>query len=148
MQQIKNYTSTVPAATSISRIEQYLVEAGATDISKKYNEDKFCTGIVFRLMVNNMPLFFKLTAKTDACYKVLYAQYKRPTPDTRKNCAKQAEQTAWKIISDWVEIQLTMIRLEQVELMQIFLPFVYDASSDKTFFDKLKDSEYKQLLLK
>jgi hypothetical protein len=31
---LKNYTSTVPAETSMARLEQKLVLAGATDISK------------------------------------------------------------------------------------------------------------------
>lgn len=41
---LKNYTSEVPAITSMGRIEKYLVEAGATDISKKY-ENHVCIAI-------------------------------------------------------------------------------------------------------
>ncbi|MGC4038393.1 MAG: hypothetical protein QM764_20685 [Chitinophagaceae bacterium] len=45
---IKNCTSTIDATRSMSKIEDLLVEIGATDISKQYSE-KVCTGITFRL---------------------------------------------------------------------------------------------------
>jgi hypothetical protein len=142
---LKNYTSTVPAMTSMGRIEQYLVAAGATDISKKY-ENQVCIAITFRMMVNLQPLFFKLPAKVDACFDVLWKEVKRPQPDTKANIRQQAERTAWKIISDWVEIQLSMIQLEQAEAMQIFLPYVYNPATEKTFFESLKENNFKALL--
>lgn len=142
---IKNYTSTVPASTSVSRIEQYLVNAGACDISKKYSAEKICTSITFRVIINNIPVFFQLTAKVDACFKVLYAEIKKPLPTTRQNVLNQAERTAWKIISDWVEVQITMVTLDQADLIQVFLPYVYNSATDKTFYDQLKDGGFKQL---
>lgn len=142
---LKNYTSEVPAITSMGRIEKCLVEAGATDISKKY-EDGVCRAIRFRMPVNNIPLFFELPAKVDACFKVLWAEISRPRPDTRKKTEQQAERTAWKIVSDWVEVQMSMIRLEQAEALQVFLPYVWDPASEQTFYDKLKKANYKALL--
>lgn len=45
---IKNYTSTVDASRSMGKIEELLVEIGATNINKQYT-DKACTGITFLL---------------------------------------------------------------------------------------------------
>lgn len=45
---IKNYTSTVDASKSMAKIEELLVEIGATNINKQY-ADKICTGITFLL---------------------------------------------------------------------------------------------------
>lgn len=152
MANIKNYTSTVPAITSQGRIEKCLIEAGATDISKKY-EDGICIAITFRIMHKTqempigIPLFFKLPAKVDACFKVLWKEVIRPKPDTRKRTMEQAERTAWKIISDWTEIQLAMIQLEQAEILQIFLPYAYDVGKDQTYYEQIKESGYKQLLI-
>lgn len=141
---LKNYTSEVPAITSMGKIERALVEAGATDISKKYT-DGVCTSITFRMMVNQVPLFFQLPAKVDACFKVLWGEVKRPKADTRQRTRAQAERTAWKIVSDWVEIQLSMIQLEQAEAMQVFLPYVYNPATEQTFFEHLKANNFKQL---
>lgn len=142
---LKNYTSSVPAVTSMGRIELALVKAGATDISKKY-KDGICIAITFRMMVQEHPMFFQLQAKVDACFDVLWKEVKRPKTDTRHRTREQAERTAWKIISDWVEIQLSMILLEQAEALEIFLPYAYDPATEQTFFNKLKEGGFKALL--
>lgn len=145
---LKNYTSTVPANTSMGRIQNTLVQAGATDISMKYDpETKTCIAITFRMIIaGQMPMFFKLPAKVEPCFNVLYKEVKRPQPDTKKRIMEQAERTAWKIVSDWVEIQLSMILMEQAEPMQVFLPFVYDPAREQTFFEMIKEGGYKALL--
>jgi hypothetical protein len=144
---LKNYTSEVLAITSMGKIERCLVEAGATDISKKY-DDGVCRAITFRMVVNQIPLFFQLPAKVDACFK---AMWESKTPQgqrqaDRKKWVGQAERTAWKIVSDWVEIQLSMIQLEQAEALQIFLPYVYNPATDQTFYESLKEKNFKALL--
>lgn len=143
---LKNYTSTVPAATSMSRIEQSLVSAGATDISKKY-ESGICRAITFRMMINHNPVFFQLPAKIDTCFNVLWKEVKRPLADTKAKTMEQASRTAWKIVSDWVDIQLTMIMLEQAEPMQVFLPYVYNPATETTFYEQLKGNGFSGLLL-
>lgn len=45
---IKNYTSSIEAQRSLALIEELLVEIGATNINKQY-QDKVCTGITFLL---------------------------------------------------------------------------------------------------
>ena len=142
---LKNYTSEVPAVTSMGKIETALVQAGATDISKKY-QDSVCIAIRFRMVVNNIPMFFELPAKVENCYRVLYAEIKRPRPDTKQKVRQQAERTAWKIVCDWVLVQLSMIMLEQAEPMQIFLPYAWDPEKEETFFEKLKQGGFKALL--
>lgn len=142
---LKNYTSTAPAITSMGRIEQALVKAGATDISKKYKEG-ICIAITFRMLVNTNPMFFQLPAKVDACFDVLWKEVKRPKPDSKQRTREQAERTAWKIISDWVEIQLSMILLEQADAMEIFLPYVYNPATEQTFYNQLKEGGFKALL--
>ncbi len=47
---IKNYTSAVEASRSMAKIEELLVEIGATNINKQYAE-KICIGITFLLLL-------------------------------------------------------------------------------------------------
>ena len=67
---LKNYTSSVPADRSISKIERLLVSVGATNISKQYEEGKLVS-ISFLINVNNNTMPFKLPAKVSAVEKVL-----------------------------------------------------------------------------
>jgi hypothetical protein len=141
---LKNYTSTVPATTSMGRIENALVKAGATDISKKY-DNGICIAITFRMVENGQPLFFKLPARVEHCFTVLWKEVQKLQAGTKEKTREQAERTAWKIISDWVEIQLSMILLEQALPLQVFLPYVYDPATELTFFERLEQSNFKML---
>lgn len=140
---IKNYTSETNAAISQNKIEKKLVEAGARDIMKRY-EDGICSSITFTLPMDGKHLTFQLPARVNAIYKILVAEYTRPTQRSYEIARMQAERTAWKIISDWVEIQISMIKLEQAEMLQVFFPFLSDGK--KTFYDKVKENDFKLLL--
>lgn len=144
---IKNYTSTVDAGRSMAKIEELLVKIGATNINKQYS-DKICTGITFLLYDQQLQqtLPFHLKAQVEECFTILWQDVKRPRPDTRDLLKKQASKTAWKILSDWTEIQCSMILLGQAKPLQMFLPFMYDLKSNETLFDKVSSGKMKLLL--
>lgn len=142
---LKNYTSTTPVSSSMGKIEKALVSAGATDISKTY-EDGICIAIKFRMLVAGRPLFFMLPARVTACFEVMWKEVKRPRPNTKQLIRDQAERTAWKIVCDWVEVQLSMIMLEQAEALEVFLPYVYNPTTEQTFYNQLKEKGFKALL--
>ena len=139
---IKNYTSTVDAIRSMQKIEEMLVEIGASNINKKY-ENKICTGITFLYLDSTFQstIAFHLKAQVEEVFKILYAEVKRPRPDTKKTIIAQANRTAWKVLADWTEIQCTMILLGQAKPLQMFLPFVYDTRTEETFFDKIQNGK-------
>lgn len=147
---IKNYTSSVPAMQSMSRIEEMLVSAGAHDVRKTYN-DGACTAFIFILTVPGMamPLYFKLPAKVDSCFEALWRHYlttvKKPSESMKTQLKAQALRTAWKIMHDWVELQLSLIELEQLETMEAFLPYLYNDGTGETFYEHAKGTGFKQL---
>ncbi len=144
---LKNYTSTVSVISSISRIEHRLAVAGATHIAKIYEEGGTGRpiGMIFQIKVNDFPMSFKLPAKADICFKVMWNEVRKPRPGTKENIRAQADRTAWKILSDWIDIQVAMIQLEQTEAIEVFLPYAYDGKTDKTLFEKMKQENFKLL---
>ena len=143
---IKNYTSTVEASRSMARIEEMLVEIGATNINKQYT-DKVCIGITFLLFDSQLhqTLPFHLKAQVEECFKILWQDVKRPRPETKAAIQQQANRTAWKILCDWTEVQCTMILLGQAKPLQMFLPFMYDMKTNETLFDKVSSGKVKLL---
>ena len=142
---MKNYTSTVAMEKTVAKIEVFLIQNGARDILKNYDDDGKLTGIVFQVRdpKTQKNILFKLPANVDGVYKWLLDQRVRITAVTRKNLRAQAERTAWKTIQDWVEVQMSMIEMEQASLVEIFLPYVWDG--EKTYFQRLEDNGFKAL---
>jgi len=141
---IRNYTSKVPATRSLMLIKEMLIEAGATNFMEQY-EDGVIKGVAFQIDLNGMPMFFKIPGNMEAIHRFLVEKDNPRTNEAIERVQKQAQRTAWKIIYDWIQLQLSMIQLEQMEFMQAFLPYTYDVSNDQTFYDNLKASEFKLL---
>ena len=111
----------------------------------KLYEEKCLMGVAFTLVVNGNQVPFRLPARIKNVEKQLRTMIKRPRKDTLKNITVQAERTAWKLLSDWVDIQVSLVELQQVQFLEVFLPYVYDHSKQQTFFEKLEKTGFQQL---
>ena len=140
---IKNYTSGVPVEKTILRIEVALITGGAVGIMKDYKDGRI-DAISFSIPSPERRLIaIRLPANVEAVYQVLKSAMKRPRTETMKRLRDQAERTAWKLVQDWVEVQMAMIKMQQAEFMQVFLPYVWDGR--KTFYAALKENHFKLL---
>lgn len=144
---LKNYTSKQPVSRSIENIRRKLVQHGALKILETYDDDRVIKAICFSMMIGGVEMFFKVPAKVDACEAVLMREVtSRTRPDTIKKIPAQAARTAWKIVQDWVEAQMAMIELSQTEFLEVFMAYVFDPSTEQTFFERLKVKGFKALL--
>jgi hypothetical protein len=141
---VKNYTSVVPAEKSIQDIENALIKMGATAISKEYKDGKV-ESIQFAIMQGNNKVPFKLPIKKDSIYKLLTKDRSGLTDNQKRLAHQQAERTAWKNVKELVQLQHTMILLEQVEFMEVFMPYVLSMKEGKTFYEISKVNGFKQL---
>ncbi|MHB1051417.1 MAG: hypothetical protein ACYC09_15175 [Bacteroidota bacterium] len=142
---IKNYTSSVAVDRSVSLIEHELVKAGAQHIAKSYDEKGNLEGIMFQITSREIPLSFRLPAKWRQCYQLMYNEVRRPRPDTEKKIREQAQRTAWKILYDWVQVQVSLIKLEQAEVVEVFMPYLFNIKTQKTLFETARDNGFKML---
>lgn len=141
---IKNYTSQIAMEASVSRIERLLVRSGGNNILKGYDKDRELESLQFSMLINGNTVLFKIQAHRDVISKLMLAEYTRPTAKSHEIIAEQSGRTAWKIISDWVEIQLTMVQLEQMEMAEAFMTKTLN-SKGQTFFEVIKKDGFKLL---
>ena len=137
---IKNYTSSVPVERTISRTEQVLAEAGATGIIKDYAEGKLIALSFKVALPTGREVSIRLPANHTSVYQTMKKEILRPRRGTLDKLQDQAMRTSWKLMQDWVEVQISLIKMHQVDFMQVFLPYAWDGR--RTFYAALKEQNY------
>lgn len=156
---LKNYTSDVPISQTIYRIEQVLIRCGASGITKEYLDTKGNIGaITFTIETPSGPASIRIPADVKKAHDALWLDYvdgDKLSPDgqsiyynsrkrkRRVDFAEQAGRTAWKIMQDWIEVQMSMIQLKQAEPLQVFLPYVM--CGKETVYQRIQSGGLKQL---
>lgn len=130
---ILNYTTQFSADVTIGEIHGLLRRAGARSIVSEFDDDNELSSIAFIIETAFGRRAFKLPANVDACLAVMLrdgthrVQHKAP-PDR-----EQATRVAWRILKDWLEAQLALVRMEMVGLDEIMLPFMATPSGKSVY---------------
>lgn len=145
---LKNYTSNVPVSQTIYRIEQVLIKCGVSGISKQYRDGGKVDAITFSIeLESGKPMLVRIPVNEREALEALWDNYKKSSPNGYKNKTDfidQSERTAWKIVQDWVEVQMSMVQMKQADFREVFLPYFWDGR--RTFFTMVKDSGFRALL--
>jgi hypothetical protein len=158
---LKNYTSAVPVATTIARIEKALIHCKVSGITKEYGPAGEISALQFHIKLDaaNKALSIRLPADPEGALQALWLDYigedkldltgERMAWNSRKRKEKSdfralAEQTAWRLMQDWVEVQLSMIQMKQADLAEVFMAYVWDGR--QTFYQAIKENGYRALL--
>lgn len=135
---LKNYTTSTTAEKSISEIERILAEFGATAVMKEYRSDSTVTSLAFKLGDKA----YKLPANIDGVEMVLF---KDKRPHHGKNVMvgryQRAYRVAWRILKDWVHVQLSLVASGQAQPEQILLHCQWDGK--RTLYDAYKEGMLK-----
>lgn len=145
---LKNYTSSVPVETTINRIEQYLIGTGMVSGIGKYYKGQLVQSLVFQISheKDKLPLTVKLSANVDSCMDFFWREHCRKALRNRRvkeDFYEQSARTAWRLQEDWIRVETSLIMLNQRTVLQSFMSYVWDG--ERTFYQRIKDSGYKQL---
>lgn len=144
---IKNYTSGIEADRTIARIESRLAAAGASGIMKLYDTKGKVSALVFKIDLGGRSWNVRVPANVQACYEAMWKQHclvhSQARDETKARIYEQAHRTAWKLVQDWVDVQISMIVMKQAEFLEVFLPYVWDGH--QTYFEAIKGAGFKQL---
>lgn len=152
---LKNYTSDVPAGSTINRIQNLLIEARVNGITMEYGPAGEITALLFHVKLER-DYSIRLTANVDAVQDTFWKEYvgvdklssdgstlyynwgrkKKKRADFRQ----QAERTAWKLQEDWVRVQLSLLLLQKVDFLQVFMAYLWDGK--QTFYQSLKGTNF------
>jgi len=163
MKFLKNYTSNVPVSQTIYRIEQVLIRCGVSGITKEYaaNGSGDILAITFQIKESDdKPVYtVRLPADKEAALNALWLNYVNGDKlvgdgsrlawnsykkKTKRDFADQAARTAWKIVQDWVEVQMSMIQMQQADTLQVFMPYLWNGR--ETLYQIAKTSGVRALL--
>lgn len=132
---IKNYTTKIDCYQSIGEIQGVLARHGARKIMIDYGESGQPDGIAFAIQSGQTAQMFILPANVDGVEAVFKKQ-------KVKADRQQAERTAWRNVRDWIMAQMAFIESGNVQMDEIFLPYLTDGK--KTLYQAYKSG---QLLL-
>jgi hypothetical protein len=116
---IKNYTTKVDVYQSLGEIQGALAKNGASKIMIDYDEKGNPVGVTFGINTPQGSLGFLLPANIEGVLKVFAKQKVKPDRE-------QAERTAWRNIRDWVLAQMAFVEAGNVEVDEVFLPYLTD----------------------
>ena len=135
-----NYTTTVEAYKTVSEIEQMLVKHGAKSIMKQF-DDGMITSLSFLINtgVNDIPI--KLPIRVDDVLQVLIEQKKMHPKAGIKATKDQANRVAWRILKDWIEVQMALLDIGMVQFEEIILSYIETAGA-KTIYEKLEEKHF------
>lgn len=136
MSPLLNYTTTIAASKTIGQIHGMLVAAGAREVATTYDPEGEPDSIVFAVMTAYGRRTFGLPINAESVQKVLTRE--RVAPKFRT--PEQASRVAWRILKDWVEAQLAIIRTEMVTLDQVMLPYMRN-DAGVTVYDLYRDQQ-------
>lgn len=135
-----NYTTTVEAYKTVSEIEQMLVKHGAKSIMKQF-DDGMITSLSFLINtgVNDIPI--KLPIRVDDVLQVLIEQKKMHPKAGIKATKDQANRVAWRILKNWIEVQMALLDIGMVQFEEIFLSYI-ETAGGKTIYEKLEEKHF------
>lgn len=136
-----NYTTTIPAAKTISQMQQMLVHGGASSVAIHYDLSRRAAGLTFTAPTKYGPQTFTMPVDITAVQTILAKQRTRGSlADRMAYVGDQAERTAWRVARSWLEAQLALIAIGMVQLDQIMLPFL-EVGPGKTLYAAYQDQQ-------
>jgi len=127
------YTTQVDASRTLGQIQAILAKAGARGVSVTFDGHGEAEALSFAVEVGSTMLNFQLPSR----WQGVHAALKRDGVAARYRTEKHARRVAWRIVKNWVEVQMALIEAGLAELPEVFLPYALNASG-QTFFESFK----------
>jgi hypothetical protein len=127
---LKNYTTKVPAKRSVDEITEMLQKHGASGVLTEFEKG---TGKIealsFKVELNGQSVVFRLPLRYKEAGQVLADQgIRRADYDE-----DYVYRVAWRILRDWVDVQMALVELQMAKMEEIFLPYAIQKNGQTLF---------------
>jgi hypothetical protein len=138
---ILRYTTSVSAQKTLSEITAMLVKHKAEAILVEFADGQ-PVALSFKIATEFGPLHFRLPANTPRVYQTLVRAAGVPRANrTREHAAR----VGWRLVKNWLEVQLALIDAGLVDLTQVMLPFAQDGTGT-TVYERMVREKFAPLL--
>lgn len=139
-----NYTTKVSATRTIAEMQGTLAAAGAKRVMLEYLDGSPCA-LSFSLPTAHGERFYTLPCDAAAVLRILAGTDERLMKASKvKADAAQAERVAWRVLKDWLEAQLALVRTEMATLDMVMLPYLQVGGGD-TLYSAWRENEDRAL---
>jgi len=134
-----NYTTTIDAGKTASQCVDLLATHGASAVALTYS-DRRPTGLTFRILTVHGDRNFSMPINIEGIHRLLLAARRKGTISPRFAERDQAERVAWRVLKDWLEVQLVMIEAGVVNLDEAMLPYL-NVAPGVTLYQRYLENE-------
>jgi excinuclease UvrABC nuclease subunit len=138
-----NFTTEIAAEKTVGEIQRKLAQAGASQILHGYDHDGNLNELSFRIETQFGVMAFRLPANVEAVQAILQRQFK--SGRSRFTSREHATKVAWRILKDWMEAQMALLRTGQVTIEQAFLAYAQNAKG-QTIYETLVEKRFAGML--
>lgn len=117
---ILNYSTTINATKTAGEVQAALAKHGAQRVAVMYESGQ-PLAIAFAINTEFGLRSFELPANAEGVYKAVCSD--RTMPPRYKDRA-QSQRIAWRILKDWIEVQLAIIEAGMMRLDEVMLPYM------------------------
>jgi hypothetical protein len=139
---ILNHTTKVSATRTAAEIQSMLASKGAKRVTVDYDPQGDPVAVEFMIEIHKQSVWFKLPCNVDGVLKAMCRDGSRVVRKLQNR--PQAQRAAWRIVKNWIEVQLALVEANQVEMAEVFLPYVIDRDG-ASMYARFKETQQKQL---
>jgi len=114
-----NYTTKVDVPQTVTEIQALLIKHGAVAIQQEYESARI-KALYWQQVTPSGRIPFKMPVNVGAVQKRLRAEHPGSLSLTTWD---HAERVAWRILKDWVEVQVALVETGMVAVEEVFLPY-------------------------
>jgi hypothetical protein len=140
---IKNYTTEIDVEKTMLEIEKILAKYGASHIFKMYDREGNPKALAFKRQIQDQIIAFKLPMEEEKILQVFREDYNSRKIEKKYVNLDQARRTGWRIVKDWVDAQMSLVRIHLVKFEEVFLPYMYDEKRDETLFQMMEKKQFR-----